>query len=360
VTFGGPGSDWGNSVQQTSDGGYVIAGSTNSYGAGDYDVWLIKTDASGSRVWDKTFGGPGHDVGSSVQQTSDGGYIVAGTTLSDGASTLDVWLIKTDASGGRVWDRTFGGASDEAGYSVQHTPDGGYVVAGTTRSYGAGSSDFWLIRTDASGSELWDRTFGGADEDDGNSVQQMSDGGYIVAGRSRSSGEDEYDIWLVKTDGLGNRVWDDTFAGAGDDGTGSVQQTPDGGFIVAGWTDFRATGDYDVWLIKTDTAGNRVWDRTFGRSDRDYGESIQQTPDGGYVIAGRTESSETGDPDVWLIRTDASGNEVWNRIFGGPDADAGYSMCRTSDGGFAVTGWTRSFGVGQADVYLIKTDADGN
>ena len=196
-TFGGSGNDHGHSVQQTSDGGYVIAGSTDSYGAGSADVWLIETDSSGSMAWNKTFGGSGNDYGHSVRETPDGGYIIAGYTGSYGSGG-DVWLIKADSSGSLTWDKTFGGSGDDYGHSVQETSDGGYVTAGATGSYGAGNDDVWLIKTDSSGNAVWDKTIGGSNSDYGWLVQQTSDGGYIIAGYTGSYGAGGYDIWLIK------------------------------------------------------------------------------------------------------------------------------------------------------------------
>jgi hypothetical protein len=362
-TYGGTISDWGLAVQQTADGGYIVAGYTGSFGAGNADVYLIKTNAQGNTLWARTYGGNSDDWGRSVQQTADSGYIVVGHSMSIGTGGDDVYLIKANASGDTLWTRTYGGTSRDDGYSVRQTVDGGYIIAGCTYSFGAGYADVYLIRTDPSGDELWTRTYGATSLDWGNSVQQTGDGGYIVVGSTNSFGTGGVDIYLVKTNVSGDTLWTRTYGGTDDDWGNSVQQTLDGGYIVAGYTHSFGAGTPtrpNIYLIKTDAKGDTLWTRTFGGSSDEEGNSVQQTSDGGYVIAGYTESSGAGFEDVYLIKTNAAGDTLWTRTLGGPHGDVGNLVQRTADGGYIIAGFTSSFGAGGADVYLIKTDSSGN
>ncbi len=361
-TFGGTDSDGGVSVKQTSDGGYIVAGYTNSFSAGSSDVWLIKTASSGDTLWIKTFGGNEFEAGLSVEQTLDGGFIITGHTSSFGVGDEDAWLIKTDASGDTIWTKTFGGSFNDYGYSVQQTTDGGYIVTGFTGSFGAGNLDAWLIKTDASGDTIWTKTFGGSYDDYGCSVQQTSDGGYIITGiKDYFDGEPgSGDTWLIKTDADGGTLWTKTFGGSSFDAGNSVQQTSDGDYIIIGQTYSFGAGSSDAWLIKTDMSGDTLWTKTFGGSIDDYPMSVQQTTEGGYIIAGYTYSFGAGSADVWLIKTDSFGDTLWTKTFGGISNDHCNSVQQTSDGGYILSGGTTSFGFGAGydDVWLIKTTPD--
>ena len=354
--FGGNDVDIGYCVQQTTDGGYIITGYTTSYGAGSRDVYLIKTDSSGDSLWTQTFGGDDWDVGFSVQQTTDGGYIIAGVTASFGAGNFDVYLIKTDSSGDSLWTQTFGGSASEYGVSVQQTTDEGYIITGATASYGAGSRDVYLIKTDSSGDSLWTQTFGGSLFEWGSSVQQTTDGGYIITGYTFTYSAGMCDIYLIKTDSSGDTVWTQTFGGSSFTWGYSVQQTSDGGYIIAGATDSYGAGVNDVYLIKTNSSGDSLWTQTFGGSNYDAGYSVQQTTDGAYIITGATASYGAGIDDVYLIKTNSSGDSLWTQTFGGCSSDIGRSVQQTTDGGYIVAGSTNSYSyvVENFDVYLIK------
>ena len=358
TTFGGSSGDGGESVSQTLDGGFIITGWTKSYGAGSNDIWIIKTDALGNEEWNKTFGGIYTDEGYSVAQTDDEGFIITGRTSSFGAGGSDAWLIKIDELGNEKWNKTFGGSGSDYAYSVAQTSNNGFVITGFTSSFGAGDNDAWLIKTDGLGNEEWSRTFGGSSVDGGESVSQTLDGGFIIAGYTSSYGAGWNDVWLIKTDALGNEEWNKTFGGSSTDHGSSVFQTSDGGFIITGFTYSYGAGGRDVWLIKTDAIGNEEWNRTFDGISKDEGESVSQTNDGGFIIIGSTGLQEASGSDIWLIKTDALGYEEWNKTFSGSYIDYGKSVYQTNDGGFIITGSTKS--LYDYDVWLIKTDDEGN
>ena len=357
-TFGGVDKDEGYSAVETSDGGFIVAGRTFSFGAGESDVYLIRTDAAGETTWTRTYGGEEVEYAYSVEETDDGGYIAAGWTSSYGAGRDDIYLIRTDSAGDTLWTRAYGGPDPDLGFSVRQTADRGYVVAGGTRSLGAGSWDVILIKADSIGDAVWVQTYGDTDPDLGFSVRETADGGYIIAGRSRSYGAGGDDVYLIRTDDAGDTVWTRTYGGPDDDEGYSVDETADGGYIVVGKTRSFGGGPCNVYLIKTDGVGDTVWTRTYGGRAVDWGSGVEQTTDGGYVVVGRTYEFGAGGSDVYLVKTDDAGDTVWTRTFGGPEDDWGYSVAQTADSGYVIAGWTESFGAGDFDVYLIKTEPE--
>ena len=358
--YGDSWNDKGYSVQQTTDGGYIATGSTECFATRSIDVYVIKTDAHGDTVWSRTFGGTARDYGYMVQQTTDGGYIVTGTTESFGAGIEDIYLIKLSAGGDTLWTRTLGGVDEEFGYSVRQTADSGYVIVGTTGTYGAGDYDVYLVKTDAEGVAQWSKTYGGTYMDEGYSVQEVPNGGYIIAGYTTSFGAGHDDVYLIRIDAGGDTLWTRTYGGLNNEEGWSVQPTADSGYIIAGVTSSYGAGGGDVYLIKTNALGDTLWTKTLGGADNDFGYSVQQTAGGGYIIAGSTRSRGAGHSDAYLIKTDALGDTLWTRTFGDTGYDAGYSAQQTTDGGYIIAGYTDGFGANEYDVYLIKTDALGN
>jgi arginine repressor len=264
------------SIVQSSDGGYVVAGRTLSFGAGLDDMYVVKLDSSGNVVWTKTIGGRSWDVANSIIQSSDGGYVVAGRTESFGAGLDDMYVVKLDSSGNVVWTKTIGGSSDDKAWSIIQSSDGGYVVVGSTRSFGAGDVDIFIVKLDGSGNVVWAKTIGGSNEDVVRSIIRSSDGGYVVAGYTKSFGAGGSDIYVVKLDSAGNVVWTKAIGGSDKDEAGSIIQSSDGGYIVAGHTRSFGLGG-DIFVMKLDSSGNVVWAKTIGSGRWDSASSIIQT-----------------------------------------------------------------------------------
>ncbi len=300
-TYGGTDDDVGYSVQECDEGGFIIAGGTVSFGAVGSDVWLIRTNSDGDTLWTKTYGGTSYDWGYSVQECAptksgqaSGGFIIAGVTMSFGAGYEDIYLVRTDSEGDTLWTKTYGGTDWDGSYSVQECASGGFIIVGTTKSFGAGSRDVYLIRTDADGDTLWTKTYGGTSYDCGYSVQECASGGFIIAGRTNSFYVGSYDVYLVRTNAEGDTSWTRTYGGPGGEGR-SVQECAEGGFIIL--------SIHPVYLIRTNADGDTLWTKTYGGGSQDYGNSVQECASGGFIITG----SSAG--DVYLIRISETGVE---------------------------------------------------
>ncbi|HEX5151470.1 MAG TPA: T9SS type A sorting domain-containing protein [Parafilimonas sp.] len=320
-----------------------ISGSKTQASRGQDDYWIVKTDANGHKLWDARFGTVGFDELTAVQQTTDGGYILGGyagsgisgdKTQSGPGGPADYWIVKTDAAGNKIWDKVFGGTNEDDLRSIQQTSDGGYILGGSSLSNNNGDKtestrgdwDYWIVKTDASGNKIWDKRFGGAGTDFFNSVQQTTDGGYILGGRSNSaSGGDKsqgsqgsFDYWIIKINAAGVRQWDARFGGSGDDQFTTLQQTADGGYILGGYSASGISGDrtqdnwgnVDYWIVRTDANSNKLWDERFGTLAVDYLYSLQQTADYGYILGGHTYGSNGdksqpghGSYDYWIVKT---------------------------------------------------------
>ena len=341
--------DIGYTVQQTTDGGYILVGYTYPPNENS-KVWIIKTDNKGDMVWDKKYdGGYGHNV----KQTSDGGYIIEGWKIT--SRTLDIWLIKTDEVGDIIWDKTFD-ISDGLSWDIEQTNDGGYIISGLQGP--PGNSDGFLLKTDEFGELEWYSNYDVSSDDGAFSVVQTEDEGYVAVGyRSPFEGTDELAVWLFKTNSEGEMLWEKSFSGGYNDGGSYVQITDDGGYIITGVTTPSKLLIYDVLLIKTDDEGELLWRKTFGGKYDDWGFDVQQTYDGGYIIIGETRT--LFGRDALLIKTNSDGEELWIKNYderlGDETASSGQ---QTIDGGFILIG--HRFNGLDTDVLLIKTDSNGN
>ncbi len=365
-TFGGEGGEYASSVQPTSDGGFIVTGLTNSYGAGAEDVWGLKLDGSGYIQWEKTLGGPDAERGYDIRQTSDGGYIVAAGSLSF-EENYGLWVFKLNQAGEVEWQREYGGQVDDnwgdwgVNFSIRQTLDGGYVVAGNTQDPGftAGGSDAWVLKLDPSGAVEWQKSYGRMDDDYANWVEETDDGGFIVCGVTESFGAGNADIWVLKLDSSGAVEWQKAYGGTDYDYGYSIQETLDGGYVLLG-TSYSFGG---AWVLKLDAAGEVVWQKTYGGFDG-TGSAISQTQDGGYIVAGSYYRSGRGD-DAWLFKLGPDGTLEWQRTFGGDRVDVAHYVCQTPDGGFVTAGYTNSFRTtpydsGNYDLWVIRTDEWGN
>jgi hypothetical protein len=395
-SLGGSGHDTPYSIQKTSDGGYIIAGKTSSKSGdvsennGGTDCWIVKLNSLGDIDWEKSLGGSSSECAYSIHQTTDGGYIMAGTSASnDGDVSVnhgssDYWIVKLTSSGEITWQKSLGGSGNEWAYSIQQTTDEGYIVAGTSISDdnditgNLGWFDFWIVKLTSSGAINWQRSFGGTGGDYAYSVQQTNEGGYIIAGYTSSNDGDvteqngDNDYWIVKLTSSGNIDWQKTLGGSSNEQSKSIQQTADGGYIIAGNSssfDGDLTENYgylDYWIVKLTSSGEIDWQKSFGGSHYDECFSIQQTTDEGYIIAGSSASDDVdvseniGNRDYWIVKLTLTGELDWQKSIGGGAWDQPYSFQQTDDGGYIIAGesYSNSGDVtgnhGETDFWIIK------
>jgi hypothetical protein len=384
--YGGTHDEQFWATQQTADGGYIIGGWSVSDSSGNKtqdnwpplngnhsDMWIVKTDFAGNKEWDKRFGGLNHDYLFTLEQTKDNGYILGGPSVSDTGGdktqntwgSLDYWIVKTDSLGNKQWDKDFGGTNEETLFSIQQTADGGYILGGFSKSQSNGDKsqdiwggfDYWIVKTDSLGNKQWDKDFGGTDHDYLYSLQQTADGGFILGGWSQSGiGGDKsqpawnnsYDYWIVKTDSLGNKQWDKDYGGIHLESLYSILQTSDGGYILGGGSTSDSSGDKtqdgwggtDYWIVKTDSLGNKQWDKDFGGTANDHLQKVTQTADGGFLLSGESVSSiggnktenNLGNSQTWMIKTDSLGNFQWDKTVFSPGKDFKGRVIETTDG----------------------------
>lgn len=356
--------DYGMSAKQTTDKGYIIGGSTSGAGNGSTDVYIVKTDSLGQQKIKKTFGGLNIDKGICIRQTKDTGYIIVGYTNSFGAGGYDVYLIKTDSSLNELWAKTYGGTDWDFGNCVEQTTDGGFIICGSTYSYGRGNEDYYLIKTNINGDTLWTKTFGGTKEDVANSVIQTSDGGYILTGTTKSMGDSLGDFYTIKTNALGDTIWTNKFGGSHLDYGNDILESQYGGYIVGGETQSFSyvIGSSDGIIVNISASGLTGSNYSTGlRSPLfDNVESITEDNQGRIAMIGMTTSlGYAGAGDVFFNMVDNNLNWINSTTFGSLQYDIGYSVETTADKAFIICGNTEGFNNGLDDIYLIKTDNSG-
>jgi Tol biopolymer transport system component len=316
-------------------------------------------------TWIRTYEGEPRGTALDALQTPDGGYLLVGATnySHQNTSREDVHLMKTDPSGVMIWEKSYGGEDFDRGYAIIPATDGSFIILGETRSFGAGSRDLYLIQVDSDGEEMWTRTFGGPDQEEAGAIQQTADGGYILTGRTASYGAGGGDVYLVRTDEMGHPLWWRTYGGQDSDNGCAVHETPDGDFLILAEVlhgeNVYTQQNPDIYLLKVDSAGNEIWSQIWERADLQSGYVLLPLSNSNYLVTGLyavTTSDAAIDP--LFLQMDGEGNIIWNRTIGDPDAtDYGMDVIQTSDGGFVLTGLSSKSG--QGSIPLIKTDAQG-
>jgi hypothetical protein len=352
--FGGSANEYGYYAEQTNDDGFILVGTTDAFGSGLDDVWLIKTNSFGDTLWTKTIGGSEYDYATCVHQTNDGGYIIFGETNSFDPNFWEGYMIKTNSFGDTLWTKHLG---DYAYYFIEEgveVPDSGYVFAGYTKIDAGDPEDLWLVKTDLYGDTVWTKIYGGTERDLPSSINRTSDGGFIISGSTESYGTGDFDGWLIRTDSNGNLIWTKTYGGADNNYANDVRQTEDGGFIIAGSTE--ASNHYhDAWLIRTDYNGDTLWTKKWGGDQHDGAMSVVETSDGGFVWTGYFTVS-TFNQDLWVLKTDEDGNTLWSKTYGGTFDNMGRCINKNTDGSLIITGEFYDEATNARDIWLLKFD----
>ncbi|AXI24710.1 hypothetical protein CFE53_00390 [Methanofervidicoccus sp. A16] len=335
-------------VDIAPNGDIIVAGRTKSFGAGGYDIWILRLDENGNVKWQKTYGGSYRDWADAVAIAPNGDIIVAGYTYSFGAGGGDFWILRLDENGNVKWKRTYGGSNWDGADAVAIAPNGDIIVAGYTYSFGAGEGDFWILRLDENGNVKWQRTYGGSDDDIARAIAIASNEDIIVAGYTNSFGTGGKDIWILRLDKNGNVKWRKTYGGNRGDEAYAITIASNEDIIVAGYTNSFGTGGKDIWILRLDKNGNVKWEKTYGGSDDDEAYAVAIAPNGDVVVAGRTGSFGAGGSDFWILRLDENGNVKWEKTYGGSYWDEAYAITIAPNGNCIVGG----------DKYVIKFNID--
>jgi len=357
VFYDSPFDQEGQDVLPTADGGYLIAAYTSNSTFNDQDIEVVKADASGALVWKKTYGGNKPDFPYHMLQAADGNYFIIGYSQSYGGGDYDVLLLKIDPAGNTIWLKTYGGWGNDQGLDIIATSDGNYMIVGNSNSAAMADQDMFLIKIDPAGTVIWNKWLGGSSNDFGNSIQQCSDGGYIVLGNTFSFGAGG-DAYLVKTDAGGNIAWTKTFGGALYDEGVYLHLNTDGSYTFVVRDSSTVGHDIDVRIIKTDMSGNVIWNKAYGGTKKDTPKMIQSTMDGGYVVAAITRSFGLITPDMWIVKLDANGDTTWTRRYGGNQNEHCYVVRELSDGSLIATGKTSSYSP-DFEIIFLKMNSSG-
>ncbi|NQY10067.1 MAG: T9SS type A sorting domain-containing protein [Flavobacteriales bacterium] len=366
-TYGGPEDEIGNSFCLDGEGGYVFAGSTRSYGNGSQDIYIVHIDNEGNLLWAKTFGSARHETARAIERTADGGYAVYGSKWDGGSARQDSYLLKLNYAGNQIWAKYYGGSAADDGIAIQETSDGGFVMAGFDKST-TGMGDFQIIKIDSEGNEVWYQAVGGSGKDIAFDVIETKEGDFLVTGLYNGYfmySEFEFitpdsNIHIYKLDKDGTIKWEKTYDKIHNELVGQTVESPDGGYYILGSTQSAGAGSFDIYLMKLDTAGNIEWEKTYGDVGFDYGASIAISDDNYLYITGTSNidlvSNKT---DVVILKTDLDGNEIWTVYAGGEESEYGKSVRVLGTDGCAVLGYTKSAGNGQNDFYFIKLNDNG-
>lgn len=349
--YSSPNNDGGFSVLQTPDSNFVFTG---FWGA---QTFVFKSDLNGDLLWSKFYSSQQFSTSFSIIQTADGGFAIGGTS---GYSNYNFYLVKTDVNGDSLWTKRYGASLVKClAYDVKQTVDGGFIMVGHADTLTGQSGHMLLTKTDINGDFIWSKVYGGrqANYEEGafRSVQVAQNGDYVMLGMNLQTSYEMYlhDVYVVRTNNNGDTVWAKQFGGSNDDIGMCINSTVDNGFIITGASMSFGNGAYDVYLLKIDSNGNVVWNKTIGGLDDDWGNYVSPTSDNGYIISGSTKNNSKGGTDVYLIKVDAFGNVVWSKTFGGIGDDMGYCVKQTFDGGYVICGFRNN------NIYLIKTDNSG-
>ncbi len=356
--YGGSNTDGGSCVIQTNDNGYMVVGHTESFGAGGRDVYLIRTDEYGTELWARTYGGPANDQAGCLIEIANNEYIITGITSSVGAGASDIYVVKLLSNGDTVWTRSYGWASDETGSTIIRLSDENFIVTGSTSSFGSGL-EVLVIEMNNNGDTVWSKRYGKMNGNVGCKTIQTTDNRLLICGSTFNIGfNNTRNVYAIKTTPIGDTIWTKTYGGSDDDQAFSACLSSDNCYIISGSTKSFGEGGYDMFLMKLDTAGNELWFKTYGGVEDDWGGMVQPTDDNGYIITGYTESYGAGGWDVYLIKTNELGDTLWTRTFGGLGDEHGSCVKQTSDNGYIISSYSNSYS-SSYDVLLIKTNSQG-